>query len=249
MPEGMLEGILVEKLVTILWRYRRLLYTESATVQKNIQDGEAEKASRSDEREDLEAKIEHLRAQVDTVGLIQGIDDPNVLESCINKLLGVRMELQTFGLDHETHSILLARVYGSRYEGRASNDLLDSYLYCRNAERVPAEERKKRGFSSEADCLRKFQVELTKEIQRLEGLRKQPVLEQLSFDHTDDKLRLNEMELMDCTVPNASELDRLLRYETSLEHALDRALSQLERVQRIRRSQPVVSTMNLRVLT
>ena len=248
MPEGMLEGILVEKLATIFWRYRRLLQKESAAVQENIQNEEAEKASRSDECVDLEADVERLRAQQDTTGLIHRIGDPHVLESCINKLLGVRMELHTIGLDHETHSILLARVYGARYEGRASNDLLDSYLNCRDAGRASAEERKKRGFSSVEDCLRRFQSELAKEIQRLEGLRKQPVSNQLSSDRTDDELRLNEKELRGCTVPDISELDPLLRYEASLERAFDRALNQLERVQRIRRGQPAAPTMNLRVL-
>ena len=53
---------------------------------------------------------------------------------------------------------------------------------------------------------------------------------------------------MGCTVPDSSEMDRLLRYEASLERAFDRALSQLERVQKIRRGQPVVPTMDVRVL-
>ena len=39
--------------------------------------------------------------------------------------------------------------------------------------------------------------------------------------------------------PDAPELDRLLRYETSLDRLFDRTLSQLERLQRMRRGQPV----------
>jgi hypothetical protein len=143
------------------------------------------------------------------------------------------MELETFGLDHGTHSILLARVYGARYEGRPSKDLLDCYLNCQKAERGSVEERKKRGFLLEENCLQKFRDELAKEIHHLEGLRKHPV-PQVSTDCTDDELPLNEMELMGCTVPDISELDRLVRYDASLERSFDRALNQLERVQRIR---------------
>ncbi len=238
----------MEKLATILWRHRRLLQTESAAVQSNIQHEEAEKASRSDQRLDLESDVERLRAQHDTTGLIHGIDDPHVLECCIDRLLGVRMELQTIGLDHETHSILLARVYGARSKDRINNDLLDFYLKCRNAERASVEERRKTGFLSVEDCLRKFQDELAKEIQRLECLRKQPISDQPSSDQSDAELRLSERELMGCAVPDSSEMDRLLRYEASLERAFDRALSQLERVQKIRRGQPVVPTMDVRVL-
>jgi hypothetical protein len=40
-------------------------------------------------------------------------------------------------------------------------------------------------------------------------------------------------------------LDLLLRYESSLERAFDRALSQLERVQRIRKGQPIPPTLNV----
>ena len=41
-----------------------------------------------------------------------------------------------------------------------------------------------------------------------------------------------------------SPLDLLLSYESSFERALDRALSQLERLQRIRKGQPVPPTLN-----
>jgi hypothetical protein len=37
-------------------------------------------------------------------------------------------------------------------------------------------------------------------------------------------------------IPNSAAVDRLLRYEVSLERAFDRALTQLERSQRIRRA-------------
>jgi hypothetical protein len=38
---------------------------------------------------------------------------------------------------------------------------------------------------------------------------------------------------------NRTELDRLLRYEASLDRSFDRTLSQLERLQRMRLGQPV----------
>lgn len=44
-------------------------------------------------------------------------------------------------------------------------------------------------------------------------------------------------------------LDLLLRYESSLERAFDRTLSQLERLQRIRKGQPVLPTLDVNVTT
>jgi len=47
------------------------------------------------------------------------------------------------------------------------------------------------------------------------------------------------MELLGCEIPDTPELDRLLRYEASLERSFDRTLSQLERLQRMRPARPV----------
>ncbi len=47
-------------------------------------------------------------------------------------------------------------------------------------------------------------------------------------------------------VPDAPELDRLLRYEASLERSFDRTLSHLERRQRMRLGQPVLPTVEVR---
>jgi hypothetical protein len=41
------------------------------------------------------------------------------------------------------------------------------------------------------------------------------------------------------------QLDRLLRYEASLERAFDRTLNQLKRLQRMRKGQPVPATVNV----
>jgi hypothetical protein len=50
-------------------------------------------------------------------------------------------------------------------------------------------------------------------------------------------------------VPKAPRLDRLLRCSASLERDFDRTLSQLERLQRIRKGQPVPPTLNVNVST
>ena len=48
-------------------------------------------------------------------------------------------------------------------------------------------------------------------------------------------------------VPEAPRLDRLLRYEASLERAFDRTLNQLERLQRIRLGLPVPQRWDYRL--
>ena len=119
-PEGMFESILVEKLVSHLWRYRRLLIAENAEIQKRTAFPESP-------LEELDALMPHF----------------------------VKRE-------------------------KRSNE----------AERV-----------------------------RLESLRH--------------------------SIPDAPQLDRLLRYETSLERAFDRTLTQLERHQRMRLGQPIPPPIKL----
>ena len=45
-PEGALEELLVEKLATLAWRYRRLLLAESAEIRKNMEFVESDQRDR-----------------------------------------------------------------------------------------------------------------------------------------------------------------------------------------------------------
>ena len=56
-----------------------------------------------------------------------------------------------------------------------------------------------------------------------------------------------KLEILRRNVPDPSRLDRLLRYEASLERAFDRALNQLERLQRMRLGQPVTPRIDVNV--
>jgi len=79
---------------------------------------------------------------------------------------------------------------------------------------------------------------LHKEIDRLKRFGEQQAL--------IDSNRI-EIESLRASVPDAPQLDRLLRYEAILQRDFDRTLSQLERQQRIRKGQPVSPTLNVHV--
>jgi hypothetical protein len=49
------------------------------------------------------------------------------------------------------------------------------------------------------------------------------------------------------SVPDAVQMDRLLRYGTSLDRELERILKQLERLQRMRLGQPLPSRLDVNV--
>ena len=75
-------------------------------------------------------------------------------------------------------------------------------------------------------------------MRRLEGHRKRPIQKPKQRPLTDED-QPRGTSLLKWEIPDSDELDRLLRCEASLERALDRTLSQLERLQRMRLGQSV----------
>ena len=238
-PIGLLEEALVEKLATSLWRYRRLLQAESAELLGNMEERRAENAERSNRNFDVEARRQEYKAQTETEGLIPKISNPEVLESCIDELATVKSEMNKFGFGDGRPDIGLGLVYGARYAGRPGHDLFDCFVECLNASRATDAERQKKGFCSEDDCVNKFIAALEEEIRRLESLRKYPLPKRKRHRVKDD-LEPTGMQLLKSMIPDSSGLDRLLRYEVSMERALDRTLTQLERVRRIHDDQRTI---------
>jgi hypothetical protein len=103
---------------------------------------------------------------------------------------------------------------------------------------VPDDKHEQDEFPTPEECKDIFLEELGKEIQRLERYRKT----RASVDSERMKL-----ELLRRNVPDAPQLDRLLRYEASLERSFDRTLSQLERLQRMRAGQLVPPELSVRL--
>lgn len=235
-PEGMLQEMLVEKLVVTLWRYRRFLEAESGEVLKNVRDLKIEAVRRFDQKLRVSARIEQDFARTDRRGCISDIYDPDCLEICLDKLHVVREKAERFGLEHTALSDNLGYVYGARYSGRPGKDLFDIYLVCLSAVKETAPERESRGFASEVDCLQKFMAATEKEIRRLEGRRRCTERVPIWYLRKGEDEPSAE-EMLRCTIPDSDEMDRLLRYESSLERAFERILTQLEQLKRMRTSQ------------
>ncbi len=85
----------------------------------------------------------------------------------------------------------------------------------------------------------KFLQSLQLQIDGLQGLPK-------SLDRIIAPRDREKLEELCRSVPDPPELDRLLRYEASLERSFDRTLSQLEHLQRIRLGQPVLPKLEVR---
>ena len=104
------------------------------------------------------------------------------------------------------------------------------YYQCAKDANLSEDEREKQGRPSATECKANFLQELKRKIE---------LLEQYGESIPEFEAPKKELDALSRNVPETPQLVRLLRYEASLERAFDRALSQLERLQRMRMGQYV----------
>jgi hypothetical protein len=225
-PEGPLEEFLVEKLATLEWRQRRLLMAEGAEIQKNKEFVESDQRDR--EREEAEG-IARLSNPLNNHGLIGKTHNPEVVERCVQLLFQLRKRIKEHGFNLESDIPILEKIYGDRGENRLREDLYDSYEIWLLTSKTSDEERLRAGYASSGHCRMNILRVIDEEIIRLR--RDQQARASVQTART-------QLEIVCRNVPDGPGLDRLLRYEASLERSFDRTLGQLERLQRTRLGQP-----------
>jgi len=228
-PEGALEGLLVEKLATLNWRYHRLLIAERAEIQESTEFLECDKENQ--QNEEAEKFVGREADLFDThPGLISLIHNPAVLDRCLELLTELREVVEKHGLNHERDEGILEKIYGGSDVNHLHDDLRQQYTEWFETSEVPTEQAQQLGYATPEKCKQCVLLLIGLEIDYLKGFRKHR-----------DTIEANRMKLekLRRNVPESPKLDRLLRYEASLERAFDRTLTQLERWQRMRRGQPV----------
>jgi hypothetical protein len=233
-PVGELEEVLVETLATLFWRRRRLLIAEGAEIRAQAEFVEWDQKERY--REEA-ARLPQLSCNG---GLIRWIGNPEVLQECLDLLEQLKEQIDEDGFDSDHDQAILNKVYRSDEEAEEENctkKLFDSYWAWANTSVCSKEERKQKGYASKKECEENFVEEVNEEIQRLERYRKEQA--------TISACKL-ELESLRRGVPVGPQ-DRLLRYETAISREIERTLNQLERLQRMRRGQPVAPPISLNV--
>lgn len=239
-PVGKLERILVEKLAMLVWRYRRLLQAEAAEIGSAV--------------ESIEHRIgDQIVQPALTVGLIVmavHTSDDLAVGVALDFLKEMQDKIQQEGLHWARDEKMLRRLYGtkptlvdqmaelfgeSKEETTGPDiwgDLAKSYweLAGPGTERHDARPPK----ASSDRILAMIQ----EEIDRLDRL----------FDRFAMRsMQRRELETMSSLVPKTEVLERLQRYEGSLDRAFERTLAQLERLQRLRLGQPVPPELRVRL--
>jgi hypothetical protein len=218
-PVGKLEEVLVEKLATNLWRQGRLIQAEGAEIQKGIDLMDWEQQIRISEetrRSDLSSLTES------EPGLFLKTDNPFALKRCLDLLAELREQIAENGFTDSDLQIL-TQLYGDANKtnlgDNLGDDLHDEYLSWSETASASKAERLREGYATPEECKQYVLEAINTEIRRLKEYQK--------------------VEGMRRLVPESRALERLLRYEVTLERSFDRTLSQLERLQRLRLGQPV----------
>jgi hypothetical protein len=218
-PEGAFEGLLVDKLASLLWRHRRLLQVECAEIAKVsefIEDDMVREQLIEREKAEDSATLGH--------GMLRGSSNPFVFERAIEMLKELRESLEERGLNLEEDEKVLGKLYGEGVPGEFPKGLFFSYALFSGLAELHANGEKD-GLPAE-EAAKKAICYVGKEIKRLEWLKN-------FFAKRMAGQRRYSAEAS--LIPSHHVLDRLLRYEASLDRMFDRTLTQLERLQRQRR--------------
>jgi hypothetical protein len=241
-PKGALEEILVEKLAAILWRYRRLITAESGEIGENLSSlGRADVRLKEHDRLEAEA----LRRRESKQGVIGMIYNPGFLSDCLRELRNLRDSIKEYGFSLSSKDrAVLQKLYGMQLQPSGDvyvwkfdrDSLCDVYQLYSSTAAMTEEDRQKNPDLATPQRRRDFVVQaIEKEIQRLTGIENA-----LNKSHPEQM----ELEQLRRNVPDEDRMERLLRYEASLERAFDRTLAQLERLQEIRLGRPVTRPLN-----
>jgi len=232
--EGKLGEVLVEKLATDFWRHRRLLQAEVAEIRKGVDFLQSEQQTR-DQREVQE--IDRSLSLNCQYGLISKIDNPLILKRCLVLLDGLRALFAQKGFT-KIDPAILKDLYGDGVGGSEEYNLYMVYRFWLIVFEISEDKRLAHGFESPEQCKAKVLRAIDKEIRRLKKYQKaQTAME-------SERLKV---EALRRAVPESPALDRLLRYQVNLERSIDRTLTQLERLQRMRLGHPVLPPINLNV--
>jgi len=239
-PQGRLEELLVEKLAVLTWRQRRLLLAEGAEIRQSTEFWEGDQ--RIQQAKGTEEKVLEFTwtatADPSDPDLIRKIQNPDLLERRIELLRELKQAIKSSGFDEERDTSLLEKIYGS--ENSLREDLSEIYRRWALTAEAAEEERPREGYATPEQCKNKVLSEIQDEIGRLQKYQR---------ERAAVESERSNLETLSRKVPTPEELDRLLRYEASLERSFDRTLNQFERMQRLRRGQPVAPRMDVNVST
>ena len=227
-PEGVLEGMLVEKIAICYWRLRRALRSEIGEIRKDLDRAQDEYFG---------ALARHAAgAKYSDSWLFRfGLRDNSFgLSMLLEVLEEVRQEVATLGRLTGAGYGELVKYFGQQ-EGSVANR-------CLSVAPAPPGEPSKTEPEGTAETPKK----LKKQILQFLDEERRKLEEMYSQAREKEHLEL-ESKLAKLSLPSKEAVEKILRYETTIERQLYRAMNQLERFQRMRKGEFIPPPVNLEV--
>jgi predicted transcriptional regulator len=222
MPDGPMEEMLVDQIVTAHWRRRRALKAEAGEIALNVDEGQWARYTRNPGF-DMDAWLAHDDASFAMHESVLGI---KYLEK---RLKEVREALAREGeLSEATLRTLLTRFGGKPNILTDRLDELRAY-WLQNPDGL------------EASALREKHKQMVGEFLDEES----HFLAGQMVDCDEREANVEEARQAAAVLPSPEVLEKIMRYETKLERQMYRAMNQLERLQRRRMGEAVPPPLSM----
>jgi hypothetical protein len=234
-PVGPTEEFLVGIIANTMWRLQRHYAADSAEIRRSREFLEWDKRTRqADEAEEIGSKSgvppDLLNPEP---GLIWKICNPLVLERCLELLLELQRKMKANGFEHKRNTAILETLYGTNKH--LSETLYHFYRGWAEIAKLK-EESRSQGAANPEECKKYFLSELAAEIRWLRNYQK---------DHDSVESERMELEVLRRNVPGPEISEHLRKNEVALLKELERAINLLDRLQRLRRGQPVTPRIDV----
>lgn len=233
-PKGHTELHLVEQIALAEWRLRRVYRAELGEIRSQMASRVASEASEVED--EIEQAFDHFRERLPQI-LGKSTAGIAYLRGAVLDALD---ELQGQGTVSEDACDYLELVFGT------GTDSSGTTLRARFLEETPEEEENEENPESDGER----RVRLTRAKKKAARNLLEMTLENL--DRQERKLRkqertAHEIAQQQLSIPECPELERLERYETAIKRDLHRTINLLERLQRQRRGEPTLPTVNVKL--
>ncbi len=246
-PVGPTEDLIVEELAILNWRKRQLFIAHQAEVRKS------QEFIQWDRKQELEREAEEqalkTTAGIDIMqnfernfraGMVWKKGNPIIMDACIEQLKNVVKIVESDERWWDSTDIYFYRkaIYGDNQLAHPDETLNNTYTLWRHRAEALETGRGQRSHATPEQCKAEILKAIAEEIARLERCKSEAL---------QMEARRTELEILRRSVPEGVALEHLMRYEAHLSRIEDRKLTQLERLQRMRRGQPVLPPMKVEV--
>jgi hypothetical protein len=227
-PEGPTEEFLTEMIANIIWRLRRLYTAESAEIRRGREFIEWDERNRqTGEAEEIGTKSGEVDLLNPEPGLIWNVGNPVIVGRCLELLLELQHEIKAGGFEHKRDTAFLKKIYGTNNHLRKT--LYQSYFEWAETSKLKKESQRQ-DFVTAEEFERYFLSRMAKEIRRLRDYQR---------EHASIESERIKLEVLRRNVPGPESCEHLRKNEVNLLKELDRIMNLLDRMQRLRRGQPV----------